>query len=296
MLNRARGLGHGAPHHLERGGEEEGVAHRVFLEQVEGLLRLEAAAVAEDGLPVEERRHERVPQAARPRPVGRGPEEIARLRKAVVRELEAREVSDEGRLRHEGALGRTRRAARVDDDGGVLRPRLHAGEAGRGALEQALPRVDAGFARARHADHVRQRGEALAHGPQAGEGVGIDDRDLRAAVREPVLERVGPEQEGERHRDRAHLEAGEVGDDRLRALGKDDRHAVAAGHAEGRERIREAVGGLQEVPVGEPGRGARLVFPAQGEAAGSPAQRRQADSAMLQRAGTCQRNARTACA
>ncbi len=51
-----------------------------------------------------------------------------------------------------------------------------------------------------------------------------------------------------RHR-RAALERREVGDDELRAVEEIQRHAVALFHPEGRERIRQPVGGFAQLPI-----------------------------------------------
>ena len=106
-------------HHLERGREQERVADPVSLDERERALGIEAAAIADNRLAEVKGRQERVHQAARPCPVRGRPEEILRSRETVVRMNEARKIADQALLRHERALRRTRRAARVDEIGGV---------------------------------------------------------------------------------------------------------------------------------------------------------------------------------
>ncbi len=103
-------------HQLQRGREQERVAHLVFLHQAQRAFRIEAPAIADDRLPEIEGRQQRIHQTAGPRPVGGRPEHVARLRKAVVRVDEAGEVAEQARVRHERALRWARRAAGIDDE------------------------------------------------------------------------------------------------------------------------------------------------------------------------------------
>ena len=107
-------------HQLERRRKQERVADLVFLHQPERALGIEAAAVADDRLAEIQRRQQRIHQPAGPRPVGRRPEQVAGLRKAVVRMHEARQVAEQAAVRHQRALGRPGGAARVDDERGVV--------------------------------------------------------------------------------------------------------------------------------------------------------------------------------
>ena len=146
-------------HQLERGGEQERVADLVFLDQAERALRIEAAAVAHDRLAEVQRGQQRVHEPAGPRPVGGRPEEVARLRKAVVRVGEARQVAEQARMRHQRALRRAGGAARVDDERRFVRTRRDRREMrGRGGERRVVVDV-ARAADARHAEHVREAGQ-----------------------------------------------------------------------------------------------------------------------------------------
>jgi hypothetical protein len=100
-----------------------------------------------------------------------------------------------------------------------------------------------------------------------GSDCGSTERHACPRVVEPVLERVGAEQERKRDRDRAHLVDGEVRDDRLAALRQDERHAVAAADAEAGEHVGQAIGLAREVEERVRGRLPGLVFPVQRETA-----------------------------
>jgi hypothetical protein len=84
---------------------------------------------------------------------------------------------------------------------------------------------------------VPQVREALADRPEVGDRGRLDDRHRRLGVLHAVLERLGPEEVRKRQRDRAHLEHGHVGDRGLGTLRQDDGDAIAAFHAERRERV-----------------------------------------------------------
>src|SRR5579862_4598529 len=116
-------LGKRLHHHLERRREKERVANGVLLHEAQRALGIEPAEKAEDRLAVVHRRHQRVPQAAGPGPVGGRPESIAWLRKAIMRVLEAGQVADQRAVRKERSLRRTRGSARVDDGGRIQVPR-----------------------------------------------------------------------------------------------------------------------------------------------------------------------------
>ena len=69
-----------AHHRLERGGKQEGVRDAVALHQLQRELGVEAGARRDDGAAEVQRGQQRVPQPARPGPVGRTPERPVALR------------------------------------------------------------------------------------------------------------------------------------------------------------------------------------------------------------------------
>src|SRR5580765_6657111 len=86
------------------------------------------------------------------------------------------------------------------------------------------------------------------------------------SVLEAVLERFRTEEVRQRQRDRADLEDRDVGDGGLGTLRQQQRDAIAALHAQGLQRVAQAVGGFLDVVEGEARAGARLVLPQQREA------------------------------
>ena len=263
---RAR-LRDGLHHHLQRGREQERAGDAVALHQFERAFGREAAARPDDRESEVQRRQQRVHQAAGPGPVGRRPEDVALLRKPVLRRHEAGQVADQRAVRHQRALRGAGRAAGVDQQRRILGQRRHEREAVAGLRQQRAPRVAFAVALADD-DQVLQRGTVRADRRERGQGAGVDDRDDGVAVLQAVLERVGPEQQRQRHRHRAHLVDGHVRHDGLGALRQDDRDAVTGLHAERLQRVGEAVGvGLQR-GVGVRAAVARLVLVVQRDARG----------------------------
>ena len=102
-----------APHHPQRRRGHEDVADAGVGDHVERELGVEPRrAEGDDRHAVGEARHDDVVEAADPRPVGRRPDPVARLREEVVRELEAGQVAGQHAMTVEGALRRAGRARR----------------------------------------------------------------------------------------------------------------------------------------------------------------------------------------
>jgi len=151
---------------------------------------------------------------------------------------------------------------------GVDQPRRF-GRQGALGLEVAVGAGQRGFPverlaqvtlRARDADHVpqpRTRGTRVA---QVAAGSLIDDHDFGFAVLQPVFERVRPEQDRQRHRDRAELVARNVDDRRFRALRQDQRDPVAFFYAQRAQHIRQQVGLLLQLRVRHTGGLARFIL------------------------------------
>ena len=130
------GPGAGAADHLERGRRQEDVPDGVPCHQVQRALRVELpGAVGEDGQAPVPGREQDVVQAADPGPVGRRPEDVARLRWERLGEQDAGHVAEQEPMGVERALGRAGRARRVDDDRRVIRQRVNGRERGRRGAE-----------------------------------------------------------------------------------------------------------------------------------------------------------------
>ncbi len=258
-------LRHRLHHHLERRRKQKGIPDAVFLDQVKGLLGIESPAVAEYRVAVVHRGQQCVHQPAGPGPVGRRPEHVALTRKLIVRAGEAGEIADQHAVGLQRALGRTRRAARVDQQCRILGMGVRWRETSRRLRKQRLPRHDSGFTCTRDADHVLERGQLVAYRQQIGKRCRIHERHGRLAVLQAVFEGVRSEENRERHCDGADLVAGNVGHHRFRTLGQDDADPLALLQAEADECIRQTVRLLLDVPVGVGRRRAAFVFPVEAE-------------------------------
>ena len=256
-------------HHLERGREQERVAHAVFRHQRERALGIESAAVADDRLAEIERR-------AAARPSGR-------------RSTPSRPATRRGRLRADSrrASGRIPAGCRAGTDAASARPSavrscrscrrgspdragavVGAVEASRAAaIDQRLERRDPRLARAGDADRRAQTpGQRSRIGAKFGSDCGSTNATLASELIEPVLERLGAEQERQRHRDRAELVDRDVRDDRFRPLRQDQRDLVAAARTpSAASAFDSAIRLLLQVPERVRAARARLVFPVQRE-------------------------------
>jgi hypothetical protein len=157
-------------------------------------------------------------------------------------------------------------AARVDQHGAIVGARLDARKARAEAIEFAAPVEVCPQRGGTDADQRAQCRALRADREQVGDRALVADRDHRLAVAQPVLQRVGPEQHRQGHRDRAHLQHRHVGDGRLESLRHHDRHALAAAHPELHQRVTESVGGILERAVRERVRGGRRAVGADRDA------------------------------
>ena len=99
----------GPAHQLERGRRQEDVAHAMALHQRHRLVRVELAEpVRQHRHAMMPGRHQHVEQPADPRPVRRSPEQVARLREELMRQLHAGQMPEQHPMRMQRAL----RAAR----------------------------------------------------------------------------------------------------------------------------------------------------------------------------------------
>src|SRR5713101_3166714 len=224
----AGGEGARGAQELQRGGRHEDVAHLVPGQEVKRLAGIELArAVCDHGDSVVPGGQEHVEQPADPRPVRGRPEAIARLREAVVRVLDAREVAEEDAVRVQRSLRLARGARSIDDDRRVLGRRRNGVEPARGALERG-GQIDGALAGPVRAEDQAQLGQALAKPLDLRQLVPVGDDRARAAVLQPELQGLLAEQLEERDRDQARLVHGDVGDRGLLPLRQEDRDAVAA--------------------------------------------------------------------
>ena len=102
-------------HHAQRGRRDEGVAHLRLLQQREGFLRIELVDAARDHRhAVVQARQQHVEQPAGPGPVGRRPVAVACLRKRIMRQFGAGQMSEQHAMAVQRALGLAGGARGVD--------------------------------------------------------------------------------------------------------------------------------------------------------------------------------------
>jgi hypothetical protein len=128
---------------------------------------------------------------------------------------------------------------------------INAGSSGRvgacwkrsdAAFEGRCPGQYAGFRppfRKIRADDHGQLRQPVAHRLDFGEVLAVGDQRPRAAVGQPVLQRVRAEEGEERHGDRAHLVDRDVGYGGLGTLRQKDADPVAPAHPLGRQGVGE---------------------------------------------------------
>ncbi len=96
------------PHHAQRGRRNERVAHLRLRHQREGFVRIELVEAARHHRhAVMQARQQRVEQAAGPSPIGGRPVAVAGLREWKMRQLDARQVTEQDAMRVQRAFGLT---------------------------------------------------------------------------------------------------------------------------------------------------------------------------------------------
>ena len=204
----AFGIRHAA-HHFERGGGQEGVADAVRGKQVERRLAGEfLKAPRDERHAMVQRRHHHVDEAADPRPIGRRPDAIAGLRKQIMTHFDARQMAEQGAMRVQRPFRGTGGAGRVDDDGGIVGPRVDRRKYRRIAAERGIEieRIAAAVDR----DDVFERRQCGAQGGELLCAGAIRQDDPGCGVGEAILQRLDPEQHEQGNRNRAELMGGDM--------------------------------------------------------------------------------------
>ena len=147
------------------------------------------------------------------------------------------------------ALGLARGAGGVDHHRRIVRPGRCGLEGTRPLRHQRVEAQGAGRRAVRRHDQP-QRAELVADLAQLGKPGRIGDHRRRAAVGEPVAQRVDTEEICERHRDGAQLVDGKMAEQRLRRLRQQQCHPLAAGDPLRLQRIGEPGGRLVEPAIG----------------------------------------------
>ncbi len=81
----------------------------------------------------------------------------------------------------------------------------------------------------------------------------IGNQQSRTGIREPISNGINSEQSRERHRNRADLVDGEMGDRHIAALGQMDRHTVTPANSQREQRLGKTVGGSLHLAIGDHG-------------------------------------------
>ena len=227
--------------HAQRGRRDEGVAYRHPLHQRQGGFRLEPLEASRNHRHAEiEPRQQHVQQAAGPRPVGRRPQPVARLRQELVRHLDAGQVSQKHPVAVQRALGRTCRPRGEDHHRrvvgtGVLGCEVRPMVAGQPS--ETGRRTVVAIGRHDRLEHGQARQDRL----QLGEPRGIGHHRLHAGCLETIFQRLDAKQQRQRHRDRAELVGRDMGNRRLEALRHQHRYPVAAADSRCAQPVSERV-------------------------------------------------------
>jgi len=250
------------PHQAQRGRRHEHVAHAVPGHELERPFGIELGPRRADHRhAVEQRGQQHVEQASGPGPVGGRPESITGLRKEVVRDHHAGEMTDDDTAAMQHALRLAGRPRRVHQDRGIVGPRIGVFAAIRGGVEQGGEGVNGCAARfplrsqrntSRSAcplslhrkvgrgrqHHMFQRLDP-AHGVlDPLERCGSRQQDAGGAVGEAELQGIRAEQVEQRQRDGPELLHCDMRDHALRALRQVDADDHAPAHAKSCQGIR----------------------------------------------------------
>ena len=156
-----------------------------------------------------------------------------------MRKFNAGQVTQQRAVRVQDALRISGRSRRVDDDGGILRRRVDRRMSRCRLFEQRRPAVDRSGHRVRDADQKRRGDQLVADRQHFIDSFGVRNNRFRAAVVQPVLDGVRSKQCEQRKCDRADAICGEMRDQGLRALRKQDSDPIAACDAVGIQGVGE---------------------------------------------------------
>ena len=238
------------------------------LHQLHRLVRIELAeAVRQHRHAMMPSRHQHIEQPADPRPIRRSPEQVARLREELMRQLHARQMPKQHPMPMKRPLRTARGAGGVDDDGGIVRPGIDRREH-IGSPRQRLLKTDGPFRRAIDAEHQFQSRQAITQRRHLFIPGRVGHQHPGAAVAQPVFQRLRPEQGEQRDRDQPRLEAGDMGNRRLRRLRQQHGQPVTALKPMRRQHIAEPVGQPPHLREGMTANGAVLLLHDQGHPAG----------------------------
>ena len=145
-------------------------------------------------------------------------------------------------MRDQGAFGRARGAAGVDQHGAFVCPGLRGGILGghQGAFKRIVHlRL---VRRLAHTDQAAHITAVFAHLDDIAHTAFVANRHYRAAVGQTVFQRIGAKEHRQRHRHRPHLQHRHISHRRFKALGHDNGHAVTAHNTQARQHVAKLAG------------------------------------------------------
>ena len=171
-------------------------------------------------------------------------------------------------MRNQRAFGLAGGAAGVDQQRRVI-GQGHVVDEEIALARQRLAPDDVALGRIVHRQQVLQFRAVAARRAQLWQAGGVGNGRDRAAVFEPVLERVAAEEDRQWHRHGAELVDGDVGDGCFGPLRHHDGHAVAGLHALACQGVGQAVGLQLQRAVAQRAGGAVFALPVHGHTHGA---------------------------
>src|SRR4051794_15835730 len=154
--------------------------------------------------------------------------------------LDAGQVSEKDTMPVQRPLRRAGRARREDHQGGVVGRRRGRIETIAGARDRVI-KVESALPCPIDREHKRQLGHLTAYLIELGKPLRVSNDGFHAGVREPVAQRVDPEQDRKRHRDRAKLVDRNMRSGCFGCLRQQHRDSVAGQDGVRRKRVGETV-------------------------------------------------------
>ena len=197
-----------------------------------------------------QRGQQRIEQPAGPGPVGRRPEPVARLREEIMRHFHARQMPGQHAMAVQRAFRLARGARRVDH---------HRRRVGRGRLRREIGgrlcdrrvEIERAVGRAVDRHNAFQARNVFADLTELRQTLRIGDQRDGAGILQAIGNRIRPEQQRGRQRDRRELVDRDMRGGDFRHLRQENCDAVAAFHALRAQHIGEAIGGVLQPAEGD---------------------------------------------
>ncbi len=250
----------GGAHHLERGWRQEGIAHAIFGNQAKGGLGTEFfKTVCHDRLAVMPGWQKHIQQPADPCPVGRGPHDIAVLRKEIMRHFDTGQMPQQHTMGMQRALWLAGGARCINDQGRFISTRLDRFEIVAGLGRKCLE-IKTAFRRAINDIDIFKGRKQIADFSNFACPFPIGHQCLGGTVAKPVFKGLDPEKGKERHGNATHFIGGDMGHRGFGALRQQDADPIPAPDAVTAHDIGETV--RQAFKLGKAVIASRTIAPA----------------------------------